>query len=214
MDAINSHKPSLICCDGNLEPTVLCETARVADKLKLPVHFEPTSIPKSLNVFHDPATVLAGSFTSISPNQHELIAMSNTARNLLPSNNDNHILDQITKPELKGLPRIAIDCLPYAFHLATYFRVIITKLGEHGCLVTGQSNGKPVLRYYKAHEIQADQIKSVTGAGDSFVGVFLAHVNHNLHCLKQLESPDWDDIVYYSQKAAIRTLQSHDAVAV
>lgn len=84
--------------------TILIQTKANTDLMSDSVHFEPTSIPKSLNVFHDPATVLAGSFTSISPNQHELIAMSNTARNLLPSNNDNHILDQITKPELKGLP--------------------------------------------------------------------------------------------------------------
>lgn len=48
----------------------------------------------------------------------------------------------------------------------------------------------------------------------SFVGVFLAHVNNKLQCLEQLEDPYWGDLIYYSQNAAIRTLQSHDAVAV
>jgi len=212
MEAVKSYSPSLICCDGNLEPPVLSETARIADKLNIPVHFEPTSVPKSLKVFHDPATVLAGCFKSISPNQHELVAMSNAALKALPVIEDKLMTDKITQDQLQRLPNIAKDCLPYAFHLSHYFRAIITKLGDHGCLVTGQSNGRPIFHYFEAHKIPG-QIKSVTGAGDSFVGVFLAQINDKLHCLEQLDSPCWPDIIYQSQNAAIRTLQSHDAVA-
>jgi hypothetical protein len=215
MSAIELHTPSLICCDGNLEPSVLCDTARVASNLNIPgglgsllmllqlfsslllipilVHFEPTSVPKSIKIFDDPATLLAGSFNSISPNQHELAAMSNTARDVLPEGDENYIIDKVTREQLKGkwrlfhisytlscslidltsdsstgLPDMVKESLPYAFHLSNYFRVIITKLGEHGCLITGQANGKPVLRYFKPHDILSDQIKSVTGAGDRY----------------------------------------------
>ncbi|CAO3674097.1 unnamed protein product [Umbelopsis vinacea] len=151
--AIETYPPNLICCDGNLEPSVLCETA---------------------------PTLLSGSFTSTSPNQHELVAMSNTAKKLLPPVDDKSITDQITAEQLK----------------------VITKLGQYGCLLSGQSNGKPILRYFEAHSIRADQIKNVTGAGD------------RLQCLEQLEDPYWQDLIFHSQTAAIRTLQSHDAVAV
>ncbi|KAI8584452.1 hypothetical protein K450DRAFT_216476 [Umbelopsis ramanniana AG] len=212
--ALESHSPSLVCCDGNLEPNVLCDTARIASNLNIPVHFEPTSIPKSLKIFEDTATLTAGCFKSISPNQHELAAMSNTAREVLPEVEERYKMSELTKHQLDGLPDTAIECLPYALHLSNFFRVIVTKLGEHGCLITGQANGKPVLRYFKPHAIRSDQIKSVTGAGDSFVGVMLSHLNRNLYCLKDLEHPYWQEVIHHAQNAAIRTLQSHDAVGV
>ncbi|KAG2174441.1 hypothetical protein INT44_006704 [Umbelopsis vinacea] len=214
MAALESHSPSLVCCDGNLEPSVLCDTARVASNLNIPVHFEPTSVPKSLKIFEDTATLMAGCFKSISPNQHELIAMSNTAKEVLPEVEEKYKISELTKHQLDGLPEIAIECLPYAFHLSNFFRVIVTKLGEHGCLITGQANGKPILRYFKPHTIRPDQIKSVTGAGDSFVGVMLSHLNRNLYCLEDLEHSCWQDVIHHAQSAAIRTLQSHDAVGV
>jgi hypothetical protein len=66
------------------------------------VHFEPTSIPKSLKIFHDPATVLAGSIKSISPNQHELVAMSEAARKILPSVENTLFQNQLSEYETDG----------------------------------------------------------------------------------------------------------------
>jgi hypothetical protein len=50
--------------------------------------------------------------------------------------------------------------------------------------------------------------------GNSFVGAMLSHLNRNLYCLNDLEHPYWHDVIHHAQNAAIRTLQSHDAVGV
>ncbi|KAJ2960248.1 hypothetical protein NQZ79_g4377 [Umbelopsis isabellina] len=213
IEAIQIHQPNLICCDGNIESNVLRDTAVIAKGLDIPVHFEPTSIPKSLKIFHDPATVLAGSIKSISPNHHELIAMSEAARKILPLIEDELLRNQLSKFAADAeLPEIARKCLPYAAHLSNFFNVIVTKLGQHGCLIVGREDDQQIVRYFQAHAIKPEQIKSVTGAGDSFVGVLLANVNKQLDCLNSVQDIRWDDIIHQSQSAAIRTLQSHSAV--
>jgi sugar/nucleoside kinase (ribokinase family) len=52
--------------------------------------------------------------------------------------------------------------LPNAIYLANYIPNIITKLGEEGCLYVNNS----VVEYFAPESIQANEIKSVTGAGD------------------------------------------------
>lgn len=212
VDAIQMHQPNLICCDGNIESSVLRDTAVIAKGLDIPVHFEPTSIPKSLKIFDDPATVLAGSIKSISPNHHELVAMSEAARKVLPSIEDEQIRNQLSKFKADELPEIARTCLPYAIYLSQFFNVIVTKLGQHGCLIVGRDHDQQIVRYFQAHAIKPEQIKSVTGAGDSFVGVLLANLTKQLDCLNSVQDTRWDDIIHQSQNAAIRTLQSHNAV--
>jgi len=45
---------------------------------------------------------LAGCFKSISPNQHELVAMSNIAKELLPEVEDKYTIDKVTKQQVEG----------------------------------------------------------------------------------------------------------------
>jgi hypothetical protein len=59
-------------------------------------------------------------------------------------------------------PRLANSVLPHAIFLANYIPTIITKLGEEGCLVVSEKS----IEYFSPEKIEANEIKSVTGAGD------------------------------------------------
>jgi sugar/nucleoside kinase (ribokinase family) len=64
---------------------------------------------------------------------------------------------------LLDAPRLAQSVLPNAIYLANYIPNIITKLGEEGCLYVGNNS---VIKYFPPEFVQANEIKSVTGAGD------------------------------------------------
>jgi sugar/nucleoside kinase (ribokinase family) len=52
--------------------------------------------------------------------------------------------------------------------LANFIPNIVTKLGQDGCLYVGKHNNhtEAVVEYFPPEFIQANEIKSVTGAGD------------------------------------------------
>jgi len=68
-----------------------------------------------------------------------------------------------------------------------------------------------VIKHYPAHEVDPQSVVSVTGAGDSLVGVILAAVTQNV---STFDSPELvDNVIALAQSAAIQTLQSPLAVS-
>lgn len=119
----------------------------------------------------------------------------------------------------KKIPSTVEKVFSEAIYLSYYIPHIITKLGEDGCLyinnnsisqINNNNSNKIMAHYFSPELIDQGTIKSVTGAGDSFVGTLLA----NLQKDPFVENLDkWQKIIQYSQKSAIRTLQSELAVS-
>ncbi|KIY64223.1 hypothetical protein CYLTODRAFT_425424 [Cylindrobasidium torrendii FP15055 ss-10] len=85
-----------------------------------------------------------------------------------------------------------------------------TKTDTSGRRLVVSENGTVVVAHFPAHSIKADEIRNVTGAGDSFVGVLLGYLQlpETTSTYEGLEKA-----VREAQKAAVMTLQSERAVA-
>ncbi|ORE07589.1 Ribokinase-like protein [Rhizopus microsporus var. microsporus] len=193
---IQNEQPNLVCFDGNISSKPYsCIYLKKA-------FFEPTSVPKSLKLFNHHETLQVRSIRYISPNQFELDAMSQEVESTpelykqIKSNNCIHIYDDLSP--------LATKTLPQAMCLSHFIPNVITKLGEEGCLYVGEAG----IKYFPPETILPHEIKSVTGAGDCFVGTFIANLQ------KHPIDTHLDHIVQKSQLAAIRTLKSDKAVSV
>jgi pseudouridylate synthase / pseudouridine kinase len=128
----------------------------------------------------------------------------------------------------KGVAQMAINLLPFFQHL-------VIKCGDLGVLVAMRlpadkptrwteersdaqrrqivAHGRSeivVIKHYPAHALDPQSIVSVTGAGDSLVGVILAALVQNPTAFNNREL--LDGIIELAQSAAIKTLQSPLAV--
>ena len=81
---------------------------------------------------------------------------------------------------------------------------------EHRQLVTRGKNSILVLKHYPAKPIEPEEIVSVTGAGDSFVGSLLVAIGKG-YALNTPQS--LDEVVDCAQNAAQLSLMSSDAVS-
>ncbi|KAI9307322.1 Ribokinase-like protein [Cunninghamella echinulata] len=213
-DIFKKYNPSLICFDGNVSAQSMQTISVICKSFGIPAFFEPTSIPKSLRIFESKDTILSGSIKYTSPNQYELEAMVDTLQqqkfNTLPFN------ATLSTPSLsiqKKIPSIVNKVFPEAIYLSNYIPHIITKLGEDGCLYVGtcsKNDNKKIAHYFPPEIINPDTIKSVTGAGDSFVGTLLANLQKDPF-VERLDL--WKSIIENGQKSAVRTLQSKLAVS-
>ncbi|KAG2213520.1 hypothetical protein INT47_009194 [Mucor saturninus] len=202
---IQAEKPNFVCFDGNITSDMMRSITVTCKSLSIPALFEPTSVPKSLKLFQHAETIQAQSVQYTSPNQFELEAMCDTIHS--------HPILSLKTPiakhvqQLKNAPQLAHSVLPHAIYLSNYIPNIVTKLGEQGCLYVGQTNaGHSVVKYFSPEYIQPDEIKSVTGAGDCFVGTLIANLQHS-------STSFMNQIINNAQLSSIRTLKSTNAVS-
>ncbi|ORE22282.1 Ribokinase-like protein [Rhizopus microsporus] len=199
---IQNEQPNLVCFDGNISSKVMKEITKTCHAFRIPAFFEPTSVPKALKLFNHHETLQLRSIRYISPNQFELDAMSQKIESTpelykqIKSNKCIHTYGDLSP--------LAAKTLPQAMHLSHFIPNVITKLGEEGCLYVGEAG----IKYFPPETILPHEIKSVTGAGDCFVGTFIANLQR--HPI----DTHLDHIVQKSQLAAIRTLKSDKAVSV
>ncbi|KAI8332451.1 Ribokinase-like protein, partial [Chlamydoabsidia padenii] len=203
-DVFTRYKPSLVCMDGNITAKAMEIVASTCQTFGVPAFFEPTSIPKSLKIFQGATQI--GSIQYTSPNQYELEAMVDQVKSQFGlQQQQQQQQHSLTLPS--NAPPLAHQSLDNALYLSNYIPQIILKLGEYGCVYV--SGGDRSVRYYAPELLDPSTVKSVTGAGDSFVGAVLANL------LKDPLTRDmavWDQIIRNGQRAAIRTLQSDLAV--
>lgn len=103
--------------------------------------------------------------------------------------------------------------LSHAVRLSNYFPHVITKLGREGCLYVGQTEGICHVDYLTAEPVDPSAIHSVTGAGDTFVGTVLAHIDEHGGEPEPADEKAWRAILRQGQRAAVLTLQSPLAVS-
>ncbi|OAD73849.1 hypothetical protein PHYBLDRAFT_168277 [Phycomyces blakesleeanus NRRL 1555(-)] len=174
------------------------------------IFFEPTSVPKSLKVFEHEDVLSSGVVNYVSPNQYELEAMVETARRQRPAVNHSKINIGNIVTATMTTPDIVEKVLPMAHYLSQFVPNIVTKLGEYGCLLVSNNKSHVHTQYFPPEIIDPTAIKSVTGAGDCFVGTLLA----NLLILDKPSPTRWAEMIQQSQKSSILTLQSDLAVSV
>ncbi|KAF9109412.1 hypothetical protein BGX27_007649 [Mortierella sp. AM989] len=255
-DAINKHKPSTICFDGNISVECMHTILDACRGQNIQTFFEPTSVAKCarpldasmLNV------LLEGGLRFASPNEYELQKMAEYARKLMSQDKGHsHLKGLQDRPVKEGLhdpsdvafkvgenvayKGLLLDALSVSQFIPTLF----IKLGPKGVLVfqrmkaeinprkilddidTSQTSigienweERGVVKWisYPAHKVE--NIKSVTGAGDSFV----ASVVTSLHSLERTQGTDhdklWthiDRIIQDGQTAASLTMRTHETVS-
>ncbi|KAI8391071.1 Ribokinase-like protein [Radiomyces spectabilis] len=206
-DILHACDPGFVCFDGNIPSKVMLSVANTCRSLGVSAFFEPTSVPKSLKLFEDPEIILSGSVRFTSPNQYELEAMTDMAKTVLPT-----VKDTASALCPKDAPSLAHRVLPQALYLSNYIPNILLKLGEHGCLYVAKWRDAPIIQYFSPEKIAASDIKSVNGAGDTFVGTLAASLyRHPL--LEPTNTDMWRSMITRAQKAAVLTLQSELAVS-
>ncbi|KAI9020092.1 Ribokinase-like protein [Phycomyces nitens] len=199
--SLEDIQPGLVCMDGNISSDLMRTIGLYCKQANVPLFFEPTSVPKALKVFEH-QIISSGAVHYVSPNQYELEAMVDTARKLFPAVEHSKIM-------IKKTPDIVSRVLPMAHYLSHFVPNIITKLGEYGCLLVTNNQSHLHSQYFPPETIEPSAIKSVTGAGDCFVGTLLA----NLLLLGTANKANWTDMIQQSQRASILTLQSDLAVS-
>ncbi|KAL1934843.1 hypothetical protein VTP01DRAFT_7025 [Rhizomucor pusillus] len=209
---IATEKPYLVCFDGNITSEVMASTLKSCNALGIRACFEPTSVVKSLKVFEHASLLETKTLSLTTPNQHELEVMAEEYKLRLGQgvSNEKSILHHFAT-KVKG-PSLALRMLPHALELSNAIPHVITKMGEEGCLYVGRSEQVPVVKYFEPKHILPQDVTSVTGAGDSFVGVLLANLTAMAPAFPEDPSV-WKKVIDRAQQAAILTLKSTMAVS-
>lgn len=162
-------------------------------KYDIPLVFEPTSVPKSTKLFD----VDYSAVKYITPDSYE-------AKHLAKLFEDGpHIYDGMI--ELQGLEQETKSM----YKLLDRIPNVIVKCGSRGCLV-GTNHKHKQITHIKARKVD---VVSVTGAGDTLVGVFVGGISD---CYASNRVIDHDTLVTLAEKsvrAAELTVTSKFAVS-
>ncbi|KAF9948603.1 hypothetical protein BGZ70_002147 [Mortierella alpina] len=245
-ETIARYRPRTICFDANL--SVACmqgilETCRERNIITL---FEPTSEAKCDRALDGSMLPLLneGLLRYASPNEYELRTMAVQARTLTTASQSKGALSVQRHTLTPAVDTDAIamavkddstmnyeELLSDAAVITQYIPTLFIKLGSKGVLVcqrtrpeedAGRLRDQDTLtwRWFQAHEV--NEVKSVTGAGDSFVASIVA----SLHTMTVSTSDPpsssatglqfWkhlDRWIMDAQTAATLTLETYDTVS-
>jgi pseudouridine-5'-phosphate glycosidase/pseudouridine kinase len=204
---VQSMRPSIVCTDGNLSCEYLEHIARYCIQEHIPLLFEPTSVVKATKIYHmHPSLLKAIQF--ITPDAYEAKKLSEMYVSL---GLESHLASEVDHV-FPGLEQETESLLT----LLNLFDNVIVKCGWRGVLVgtsrTTPTSPTPIAlrvgkRYWNVTHIQPQVMKnvvSVTGAGDSLVGVVLAGLHNSL----PIHHSDLVRIVTCGVRAAEYTIQS------
>ncbi|KAF9287508.1 hypothetical protein BGZ68_001714 [Mortierella alpina] len=245
-ETIAQYRPRTICFDANLSAACMKGILETCRDLNVITFFEPTSEAKCARALDGSMLTLLneGLLNFASPNEYELRTMAIQARKLAAVQQEGTSLVQrhaitaaantdavmtMTKDATLDYEELLSDAAAITQFIPTLF----IKLGSKGVLVCQRtlpddSDHLPrqdtlTWRWFKAHKV--NEIKSVTGAGDSFV----ASIVTSLHSMKA-SAPDtsssactrvtstqfWkhlDQLILDAQTAATLTLETHETVS-
>ena len=153
----------IVDCDTPLETGI--HIAQLCQKHCVPLVLEPTA-PLKFKQFYDGG--LLSMVSLLSPNATELAAISDD----LAIWNHSKLLNAIPQEFSQILPQM-VQCLSMMSQ-QTDSRSVLTTIGKNGVLYCCQSSGDQLQVYHLPKAPVSPQIKSTSGAGDSFLGGFLA----------------------------------------
>jgi pseudouridine-5'-phosphate glycosidase/pseudouridine kinase len=205
-NVIDQVEPSIICTDGNIEYEYLEYISKYCIENNVPLLFEPTSVFKSMKVYQlNPELLKAVKY--ITPDAFEAKKMRDFYYSLgLKSQLQNHEIHYINGLESESESMLT---------LLNVFDHVILKCGWRGVLV-GSSDGIQGIpvgnkRWSITHlePNNADDVVSVTGAGDTLVGVLVAGISKR----EAVTHKELVQIVKKGMNAAELTIQSSLAVS-
>ncbi|KAK3819735.1 MAG: indigoidine synthase A-like protein [Benniella sp.] len=243
-EAIIKHQPKTVCFDANLSVESIrailetCRNQDVQTKCDRPLD------DSMMNALLD------GALSFASPNEYELQKMALSARRLISDHKGHvHLRGLSDRPVTNALhdpEDVAVmpdENMAYkgllldAFSVSQFIPTLFIKLGPKGVLVFQRTRRESpqdisplrledwrhesAVRWQWFPALKVENIKSVTGAGDSFV----ASVVTNLHNLEKTLSPEasfgnndpfWGQlgqIIQDGQTAATLTMQTYETVS-
>jgi pseudouridine-5'-phosphate glycosidase/pseudouridine kinase len=231
---MEKHSPKWVVADANWSPAILCTIISAARRSGAKIAFEPVSNEKGARLFQQATDVISGEdvfprhkIELASPNVYELEAMYQAARGAglfespgwwdvinhmnLSAGGSRDVLVRALGTELveKGVPQQVLQLLPFVPGL-------VVKLGERGCLVgmllgggeqKGEVGGVYLRLFPPAEVIDAGDVVSVNGVGDTMLGVLMAGL------VSEDGEGRLEDVIEIAQKAAVMTLKSLKAVS-
>jgi pseudouridine kinase len=149
----------VVCCDVNTGLESLCEVSRLCSEAEVPLWFDATDVLKATKLLDIESRTACASV-----NVAELSAMLEDAR--IGGTKEEAWLDRLTSAgDSQQRSQVIQDLMTRCDLLGSHFKELLVKLGPHGALLWPQ-------RIWCAAP-EAENIVSVSGAGDSFLGAFL-----------------------------------------
>jgi len=147
-------RSSMIVIDANWPTETIKFICDVAQREKVPIWYEPTSIPKSTKIIKAGCLHL---LTYISPNRGEFVAI---LKSLFAADG---VISGVNITSLDPNDVAAHIQLVKHFQEQTHIPNVIVKIGANGVIVSADGQ----TTHYKAYPISSLEFVSVTGAGDS-----------------------------------------------
>ncbi|KAF9572115.1 hypothetical protein EC968_010368 [Mortierella alpina] len=253
-ETIARYRPRTICFDANLSVACMRGILETCRERNIITFFEPTSEAKCARALDESMLTLLneGLLGYASPNEYELRTMAVQARKLAatPHGGELFVPRQALMTDAAVAAAIAADTetirtiakdgtpdyeelLSDAAVITQYIPTLFIKLGAKGVLVCQRTRpedadhlrGQDTLtwRWFRAHKV--NNIKSVTGAGDSFVASIVASLHTTDVSTADTSSPAFtrttgaqfwkhlDQFILDAQTAATLTLETHETVS-
>jgi len=206
---------AIVVVDGNLPTFTLRHITQLANKLGVPVFFEPTSVPKAVAAAEE-GVLSYVTFTC--PNEAELGAMAAAVtrrKGAADQQQPKDVMKKEKKDRLKGNDEShsqGSGCLDAAMRsnitvlLDVGVEVVLVTAGSKGIYfgTIDVETGAPAIVHFPANVVPGHAIANTTGAGDSFAGGFV--------CATARQWP-LDQAVALGQAAAALALYSHAPVS-
>jgi len=197
----NLNSGDFVILEGNLSESTIGLICEICKREETPVLFEPVSVEKSTRISKFLALV-----DYVTPNQDELVAMY---QSLCSVDRDLGLSQASTPPELEQIEVMSIRVLESMTSdvEAKTSKAVIVTLGDKGVYcVHSYCDGQSFSSFHlAAKQVKQRDVKSVTGAGDTFAGTFVfAHV---------VEKKSLEDSIRLGIAAAALSIQSEEAVA-
>ncbi|KAF9906315.1 hypothetical protein EC991_000803 [Linnemannia zychae] len=247
-NAIRKHRPKTVCFDANLSSECMKAILETCRGLNIQTFFEPTSVAKCARPLDKSLLnpLKEGLLRFSSPNEYELAAMAKQARELMGYRDTEtpkssfRDYSELLHSSSKAQERAEYtELLRNAADLSQFIPTLFIKLGAKGVLVfqrceslsafegvsekgtpKGHLDGPLMSKMFSAHEVGL--VRSVTGAGDSFVASVVTSIHnagkHASGSTSALEDPvvfwkQLDGIIHDGQAAAILTMQTHESIS-
>lgn len=212
-EKLRQYRPQFIAADANLSPASLAAILLHAKSERITYLYEPTSVKKCERIIEAMQILQQMHMVPImTPNQYELARMAARIRHVFP-----RVLNTMQINNLSNSTQLPQELIEDALTMTVVAHTQFIKLGARGVLlVTQNSVGQPYdvnVVHIPATKIPSDKSLNSTGAGDSFAGAIVAHLNTLDTGFYQLTLQDLIQLVHRGQRAAVRSLTSSKAVA-
>lgn len=216
LDSFLRHTTPLVAMDANPSIDVMEDIVKRCRSVRVPVWFEPTSVPKCSQKLKSRNILNPSPFSTVmycSPNIEELVTISNICKSFSSAHNNRIKTSQAflcevgPSGEVQGLYKTSesrirkfADLMEHVENVLPFIPTVFLKMGKDGILLAQRLTNNPSDYFESSHSIRIrhylpessvdKRIVNVTGAGDSFVGALIAGMNHMIiqdHCTKNFD---------------------------